>query len=301
MKNMKSQEDARVKKQSNPSVIPPLISVDQLAKDINDPSVKVIDIRNNNEYKKGHIPGAVNIPFSSWTIEKNGLLLELPAINDLFRLIENAGITEGSTVVVVNKAEDVHSLTDVARVAVTLIYIGQERVTILNGGYNHWVKKRKTVSKSNVKPSPVKYKGKVNKNIFITKNYVRRNIGKSTIIDARAPEVYFGVTDRPFGMKLSFNDRMGHIPTAKSLPTPWLWNEDGTYRSTEEYTEIANGIVGKNKSREIIIYCGVGGNSAGCWYVLTRLLGYKNVKYYNGSAQEWTRDHKMPMELYKWE
>jgi len=206
-----------------------------------------------------------------------------------------------SKVVVVNSTDNSHALTDAARVAVTLIYAGINNVSILNGGYSNWIKEKRPVSKRSVKPVPVKYRGTINKNIFVNKKYVLNSIGKSILIDARAPECYFGLTDKPFGMKISFNDRLGHIPTAKCLPTPWIWDEDGTYRNFMDLGEIVASIAGKNKLKEIIIYCGVGGNSAAWWYLLTRIMGYKNVKYYNGSMQEWSMDHGTPLVINRWE
>jgi len=283
------------------SAISPIISTDLLADIVDDPGIKVIDIREKKEYEKGHIPSAVNVPFNLWSTERNGLLLELLNKEELFSLIGKTGIKKDSKLVIVNNTDNAHALTDAARVAVTLIYAGINNVSILNGGYSNWIKENRPVSKRSVKQVPVKYRGTINKNIFVNKKYVLNSIGKSILIDARAPECYFGLTDKPFGMKISFNDRLGHIPTAKCLPTPWIWDEDGTYRNFMDLGGIVASIAGKNKLKEIIIYCGVGGNSAGWWYLLTRIMGYKNVKYYNGSMQEWSKDPETPLVINRWE
>jgi len=97
---------------------------------------------------------------------------------------------------------------------------------------------------------------------------------------------------------------VGHIPTAKNLPTPSLWNvktdESGnavyiTYKSILTLWIMAMKVVGWNRCKEIIVYCGVGGYASTTYFILKEVLGYPNVKFYDGSAQEWTFSG-MPVE-----
>ena len=276
--------------------IPPLVSTHWLAKNINDSGLVIIDIRRSEEYTAGHIPNAINVPFPSWAITKNDLLLELPEVGNLFNTIGSAGIKSNSKVVIVNKTDTQFNLADTTRVACTLLYGGVKNVAILNGGYNKWVREKKPVSNENIQPTPVAYRAKLNKGMFVSKDYVTKMAGKSAVIvDARAPTDFFGVTQD------LFTERAGHIPGATCLPAPWVWTENGTYRNTRELRGMALGIVGRDKSRETIIYCGVGGYSSTWWFVLTELLGYADVKIYDGSAQEWTRDPQAPVVRYRWD
>lgn len=96
----------------------------------------------------------------------------------------------------------------------------------------------------------------------------------------------------------------GRIPTAVNLPTPNLWSittdTEGnaayiTYKDVGTLKEMASNVVGRAKGREIIVYCGVGGYTSTLYFVLSKVLGYKNVKFYDGSAQEWTKSGK-PVE-----
>lgn len=286
---------------SSSTEISPLVSTEWLASKTGYSKLVILDIREGEEYASGHIPGAINIPFEVWVTTKNDLFLELPEAEDLFNVIGNAGIKSDSVIVVVHKTGHPHPLADAARVAITLIYTGLKNIGILDGGYNKWIKENREVSTDIIMPNPVEYRGEINNNIFVTKDYIQSKIGKSVIVDARTPEVYFGLTTIPFGEKLSFNEGPGHIPTAKCLPSPWIWDEDGTYRSPGVLGEMARSIVGEDKSGEIIIYCGVGGNTSAWWYVLTQVLGYSNVRFYDGSAQEWTRDPHAPLVKYIWE
>jgi thiosulfate/3-mercaptopyruvate sulfurtransferase len=274
--------------------IPPLVSTHWLAKNIDDSELVMIDIRRSEEYTAGHIPNAINVPFPSWATTKNDLLLELPEVGDLFNTIGSVGIKSNSKVVIVNKTDTQFNLADTTRVACTLLYGGVKNVAILNGEYNKWVKEGKPVSDKIVKPKTVAYKGKVNKAMFVSKEYVQKKIGKSIIVDARTPSDFFGVTQD------LFTERAGHIPSAICLPTPWVWTDEGTYKNIKELREMAFGIVGKDRSEEIIIYCDVGGYTSTWCFVLREVLGYTNVKIYDGAAQEWTRDPEAPVVKYRW-
>lgn len=275
--------------------IPPIISTHWLAKNIDDPKLVIIDIRTNDNYKAGHIPRAINVPFSSWVVTKQGLLLELPEVEALFNTIGSAGIKSDSRVVVVNKTDIHHDIADATRVACTLIYADVNNVAILNGGYNKWLKERKPLSDEMVKPKPIAYKSELNKAIFVDKEYVKKKLGESVIIDSRTPDEFFGVTQD------LFTEKPGHIPGAVCLPAPWVWTEEGSYKSIREIRELASGVVGRDKSREIIIYCGVGGYSSTWCFLLRELLGYTDVKIFDGAAQEWTSDPEAPVVKYSWQ
>jgi len=284
-------------------VIPPIVSTDWLEKNLDDPKLTVIDIRSGEEYRAGHIPKAINSPFpdpienssSQWFVEREGLLLEVPEEADLFNAIGSAGIRGDSLVVVVPKRALPHPLVDATRVADTLIYAGVKNVAVLDGGHNKWADEGRPISSAMVEPTPVKYAGKIDRTMFVSKEYVQKKIGKAIIIDAREPIEYFGCSIRPLWV------RAGHIPTAKCLPAWWIWTEDGTYRTMDELRGMVSGVVGTEMSKEIIIYCGVAGFSSAWLFLLRELLGYKNVKMYHGSAQEWTRDPEAPLVSYRWE
>lgn len=288
-------EGVKILEEAQVKAISPIIFTNWLGKNIDDPKLVIIDIRNSEEYKAGHIPKAINVPFSAWAIVKNDLLLQLPEVSELFNTIGSAGIKSNSNVVVVNKTDTPFNLADATRVACTLLYGGVKNVAILNGGYNKWVKERKPVSDEIVKPKKVTYKGEVNKAMFVSKEYIQKKIGKFIIIDARTPDEFFGVAQD------LFTEKAGHIPSATCLPTPWVWTEKGTYKNIKELREMASGVVGKDKSQEIIVYCGAGGYASTWCFLLREVLGYTNVKIYEGAAQEWTRDPEAPVVKYRWD
>jgi thiosulfate/3-mercaptopyruvate sulfurtransferase len=280
---------------SSARAIDPLVSTDWLLANSKLENLVILDVRGKKDFLEGHIPNAINVPFevpvSEWIISKNDLLLELPEQAALFNTIGACGVNTKSLVVIVttvaNPPDPPYPLANATRVADTLIYAGVKNVAILDGGYPKWKKEGKTTSTQAPSVNKAVYQSKTNKAMFVSREYVQKHIGKSLLIDARDADVYFGVMMEPFANKA------GHIPSAKSLPAPWMWKPDGTFRDTKMLRAIASGVIGKDKAKEIIVYCGVGGYASSWWFVLTQVLGYPNVKIYDGAAQEWVRYHDM--------
>jgi thiosulfate/3-mercaptopyruvate sulfurtransferase len=124
--------------------------------------------------------------------------------------------------------------------------------------------------------------------MFVDINFVSDKLGKVILVDARDYAVYAGEVTEPWALKA------GHIPTAVSLPAATLWNiTDGTMKSYTELNAIAGAVLGDVKDRDIIVYCGVGGYAGTVWFTLAKILGYKNVKVFDGSAQEWAMTYDM--------
>jgi len=296
----------------NPSsvrAIDPIVSSDWL--DSHSGEGIILDIRSAETYATGHIPGAINepfaVPFSAWITMRDDLLLEVPDEADLFSAIGNLGITKDSWVVIVTEPNPdeppYYGLANATRVALTLIYAGLINVAILDGGYPKWVVDGLPVTTDVLAATPVSYDGEVNQAMFVSIEHVKKHLWKSDIVDARDADVYFGVTVEPFA------DKAGHIPKATSLPAPWIWqlNPDGTYTYKDQETldAMACGVLRGTWSygilfgQEIIVYCGVGGYASAWWFVLTQVLEYRNVKLYDGAAQEWVRYYDMVP--YQWE
>jgi len=279
---------------------PAVVSTDWLEANSDLHNLVVLDIRTSAEYEADHISGAINepfeVPFSAWITMRDDLLLELPDKDDLFSAIGALGIAKRSFVVVVTQgaSQPPYPLANATRVADTLIYAGVKNVTILDGGYAKWVEEGKATTQDVPSITPVTLRGNVNHRMFVTVDYVYRQINKrrggAILIDARDADVYNGLVIEPWA------DQPGHIPTAVSLPTPLIWNEDGTYKSHEELQELAKSVIGNNRHQEIIIYCGVGGYASSWWYVLTQELGYTNVKIFDGAAQEWVKYYDMVLD-----
>jgi thiosulfate/3-mercaptopyruvate sulfurtransferase len=270
------------------------VSTDWLQQNLHDRTIVVIDIRPVDQYKGGHVPGAVSSPFGLWTVERNGVLLELPDEDDLMDLIGSLGIGKDTIVIVVNTCDGSYSRADATRVALTLTMAGLRNAAVLEGGYAKWVEELKPVSTEGASPGKETYKGRIDGSLLATKQYVTSRIGKAIIVDHRDAGVYFGTEIEPHA------SRPGHIRTAVNLPTPWFYTKEGTLLPEEKLEAMAAGVVGRDKSKEIICYCGLGGYGSTGWFILTQMLGYRNVKFYDGAAQEWTMDPDAPMTVYEW-
>ncbi len=259
----------------------------------------IIDVRETHLYEAGHIPRAISVPFSpvsAWATSSDELLMELPEEADLFRVVGGCGLTCDSKVVIVTTVDKApsppYSLSDATRVAATLVYAGVDNVAILDGGHPKWVREGRETTTAVPGISPVDYRGTVRPEMFVSTEYVRDHIGRTRIIDGRDPDQYFGATIDPFAGKA------GHIPTARSLPAVWMWEADGTYKPVELLARMAAGVIDQSRDKEVIVYCGVGGYASSWWFVLTQLLGYTNVKIYDGAAEAWAKEDAMV--LYSW-
>ena len=255
-----------------------------------------IDTRPADAYAADHIPGAINIPAGFYVntaledMAPGGLYMELPEDDALFALIGNAGITAESRVVVVGGLDPMPTfgLADSTRVADTLIYAGVKNVAVLDGSYVKWVDEGRSVSTEAPTVTPVEYTATVDASMWVSTEYVADHIGDVILLDTRDTEVYTGEEIEPWAPV------PGHIESALSLPAPLIWEEAGwVYNSVGELEQIVVTVFTADKTDEIIIYCGVGGYESAWWYVLTQMLGYTNVKMYDGAAQAWVVDHDM--------
>lgn len=259
-------------------------------------------------YGSGNVSGLGNFYLCLFAPDC-GLWMELPTDAALFTTIGNAGITADSLVVVIGRTVEPYApyaVADAARVAITLIYAGVENVALLSGGYDKWAAEGRATSTEPVTPTAVAYTGVADAAMFVTMSYVANKVGEegTTLVEGREADIYYGIIQEPW------TTRAGHIPTAKNLPAPWFWattvDEAGvttyiTWKDTSAITEMATTVLGNDGDEEIISYCGVGGYTSPVWYVLTQVVGYRNVKLYDGSMQEWSAGPTKDVIKYKYE
>ncbi len=279
--------------------IPPFVSAEWLAGHLGDGLV-IIDVRAEELYAAGHIAGAISVPFglvSAWA-DSGELILELPPVADLLATIGGCGLTSASRVVIVGPSPDPgappYAWADAARVAATLIYGGVTNVAVLAGGHATWVAEGRSVTTEVSTPTAVAYTSEVDSATWVSTEYVKQRIGVAVLVDGRDAEVYFGAF-----IEEVFADMRGHIPTARCLPLVWAWEPDGTYKSDETLGAMVAGVIGSDKAREVICYCGAGGYASAWWYVLSQVLGYTDVKIYDGSMEAWV-DGGNEVVAYSW-
>lgn len=267
-------------------------SISWLEKNIKDnKNLVIIDGRSDKDYNNGHIPGAINVAWQSLA-QMNGkagdkdwgnLISDKEALS---KVLENLGINEQSQVVVyANKGgwgED-------GRIVWCLQRAGID-ARMLNGGFDLWQKENKEISKdskiqnsendSNKEYIKLEYI-KINNNVNITTDELKKEIKDVKIIDTREEDEYKGATK--FG-----EARGGHLPGSINIAFNKLYNEDGTIKSNDEIDKIMkeNKI---EKTDKIVTYCTSGIRSAHMALVLKN-AGYDNVRNYDSSYYEWAAD-----------
>jgi thiosulfate/3-mercaptopyruvate sulfurtransferase len=269
--------------------IAPIVTTDWLEQNLNNSRIHILDIRTAAQYQKGHIPRSVNTPLSLWAPASNELSLELPSDEALRDILGNAGISLASLVVIVTRTETDFGRADATRVAWTCHVAGLENVAVLDGGFSKWARENRTISTDTAGVRALTYSGTIDRSSVASKAYVLNKIKGIIIADNRTPEDYFGISSKS-----------GHIKGAVNLPTPWVFAADGTFRNKEELRSMAAGVLGSDYSKQIVVYCEVGGYASTWWFLLTQVFGYKNVKLYDGSFEEWSKDPKAPVQRYRW-
>ena len=292
--------------------IDPIVSTGWL--EANGADVVVLDVRPADAYAAGHIPGAINepwvVPFSAWiTMSADGLLLEMPEDSDLIAAIADLGIDENSKVVVVNATnpgEPAHyGPAGATRVALTLVYAGVPNVAILDGGQPKWDAEGKAMTTDVPSVTPSSFAGDIDTGLIASIDDVDTASFSVTLIDSRDAAVYFGATIEPFAPVA------GHIPGATSLPGPFAYTTDENnnlvFQNIDTLWRLAEGAVSTNwpfwvpvEHKKVIVYCGVGGYASIWTYVLQEVLGYRRVKMFDGSAQQWVAAG-YDMNAYIWE
>lgn len=262
-----------------------ILSTDWLADNINHPDVLVLDVSTPDEYKLGHIPGAVMIKPSELMVRRNGIPNELPSLPKLETLFRNAGLRDTDRIVITS-----HDPLLATRLWFTLDYLGySDRASILDGGNVKWLAEHRTWTKAppNVKPdsnfSPV-----VNMNVLATLGDVKRVVDAQTtntiILDARAPDDYLGHA------KSAEVDNPGHIPGAICMPWESNTRVEHGARVLLSPSELASeySYVDVVSSRQhVIVYCRTGTQASMTYFVL-RYLGYY-PQLYDGSFVEWNK------------
>jgi len=236
-------------------------------------SVKIVDTRAKAAYDKGHIPGAVNIPWGRLNLsEVDGVRNELAPDAELAKQFAAAGLSYDDTIVLY----DVTSF--VGRSYVPFDYAGFTKLHVLDGGIANW---KGELSTAAADPKPSNFRLTNKRDSRVDQAYVAGKVGASDeiIIDGRNED--------------AFAD--GHIPTAKVIPATFYIDKQGQRRPRAELLkDLAE--KGLTPSSKIVSYCGSGVAAANA-YVFLKDLGFSNVVLYDGSWDEWSRDPKAGQEV----
>lgn len=269
--------------------ISPIVSSEWLAANLTNPRLVMIDIRKIEDYREGHVPGAISAYYGMWVFSESIKHTEYPPEDELFDAIGDLGIRQNSLVVIICKTYTCFYQVMAPRVLTTLQYVGLENISILDGGQEAWVSEKRPLSMEPVIPRKTVYTGRLNKTLHAEKAYVAGRLGKATFVDVREPDWFSGEK------KVAFVEKAGRIPGALNLPASEAYTEQGTFKKKEELEAIVTRVVGSDRSKEIITYCDAGRCCPTWAFILSHVLGYKNVKLYDGSFEEWSKDPSLPV------
>jgi thiosulfate/3-mercaptopyruvate sulfurtransferase len=269
--------------------IAPIVSVDWLETNLQDTRLIVLDVRRVEQFREGHIPKAVNVFYGAWAFKKGDLYTEVPELDDLFEMIGYAGIGYDSLVVVVGKTDTPRESYHIARVACTLQYAGIVNVALLDGGYSQWVKEKKAVSSTMVRGKVKPFAGSVKPEMFANKQYVLSRMGQMTLLDVREPDYFTGKR------KMDCIPKPGRMPGAINLPTSCAFTDEGMFKDQQTLAALAEKAAGADRSKEIVTYCDTGQCCPTWSYILKEVLGYSQVRIYDGAMQEWMQNSEAPV------
>ncbi len=275
----------------------PLISIESLRARLGEPDLVILDIRSAidgseaDAYAKAHIPGALASDYdkSGWRATRNGLPYMLPSVAQLEKLIGELGIDEDSKVVVVPAGVSATDFGAATRVYWTLKVAGVNEVSILDGGLAAWIAAKFPLQTGTVNPSPRIFTATVNKSLVAELSDVEKiaETGDGTLIDARPPEYFKGK------LKIDAVGAYGHIPHSINIDSAEFYDPvTNRLRPRDQLAAIASRI---SPSRPVITYCNSGHWSSTDWFVLSELLGRKDVKLYYGSMIEWSVAPQRPV------
>ena len=269
--------------------IPPIVTTDWLMANLKNPKLVVLDVRSVEEYREGHIPGALNAFYRSWAYMKDGLYSSLPEKDDIDDTIGYFGINFDNWIIVTGCMDTPRLSYQSARVACTLQYAGISNVALLDGGMNKWIAEKKPLSTKIERRKAKNFRGKYVGEKFATADYIKNNMGRLILLDVREREFFTGEK------KMDCVPLRGHIPGAFNMPTSCAFNEDKTFKSKEELSAIVEAAAGKDRNAAIVTYCDIG-QCCPIWsYLMTQLLGYTNVRLYDGGMQEWMQAPDAPV------
>ena len=270
-----------------------LVSTQWAADHLNDPKVRLIEVDvDTTAYDQGHIAGAVGW---NWQTQlQDNIRRDLIDKAALEKLLGQSGISNDTTVVLYGDNNNWFA----AYAFWQLKYYGHKDVRLMNGGRKKWLEEKRPITTDAPKIAPASYRATgPDESVRARKEQVFALLEKKTsgqLVDVRSVDEFTGKIIAPPGMSETAQ-RAGHIPSAANIPWAQAANEDGTFKSADQLKQLYRG-KGVTGQGEVIAYCRIGERSSHTWFVLKYLLGYDNVKNYDGSWTEWGNLVGAPIE-----
>jgi thiosulfate/3-mercaptopyruvate sulfurtransferase len=274
-----------------------LVETNWVSAHLNDPKIRVaeVDYDPTANYETGHIPGAV---LFDWRKDINDpVARDILSGDALTALFARAGIDDDTTLVLYGDFNNWFA----AFAFWVFTYYGVRNVKLMNGGRKKWIAEDLPITKDVPKPPTGHFKAHAP--IVLLRSFlddVRKVLpdvktGKFSLVDVRGPKEFSGEITAPPEYPTEHAQRGGHIPGAKNIPWAQAVKDDGTFKSREELEQLYQS-KGVDPKHPVITYCRIGERSSHTWFVLKYLLGYPDVRNYDGSWTEWGNLVRTPIE-----
>ena len=273
-------QDPKIQDYANPQM---LVSTTWLAENLSNPNVVVVESDEDLLlYATGHIPGAVKI---DWHTDLNhAVLRDYLSGEDFSALLSRGGISRDTTVILYGDNKNWWA----AYALWVFKLFGHPDVRLLDGGRELWIAEGRDLTTEATVSVKTDYPV-IERDDSLYRAYrddVLAHLGKP-LIDVRSPAEYTGERTHMPNYPEEGALRGGHIPGAASIPWSKAANDDATFRPFEQLKELYIDNEKFDPSKELIAYCRIGERSSHTWFVLKYLLGFENVKNYDGSWTEW--------------
>lgn len=272
------------------------ISAVDLADELSNPNNKIVllDITDKDEYNQAHIPNAIRTNIKKF---RRSVLLhkEIKSPLEIQMLARSYGINNDTKVVIYDHGKKKEILI-ASYIAMAFITHGIKDIAILDGGFDAWTEENEKLVSTKIPYVKLgNFTAKFDNKTIVNRRYIKKRVGKVTMLDSRPPRYYFG------SLLSGGVERYGHIPYAISS----FWGDKFTNEKyirekdvLEEMFITANNI---SKDQEVILYCTGGLETAANWYILYQHLGFKKARLYDGGLRDWGNVDDTPLVRYKWE
>ena len=270
-----------------------LVNTQWVSDHASDANVRLVEVDvDTSAYEQGHIAGAVGWNWQS-QLQQN-VRRDVISKTEMEQLLGHAGIDNQTTIVLYGDNNNWFAAWAFWQIR----YYGHQNVKLMNGGRAKWTAEGRPLTTNVPHPAVKTYRAsEPNQSIRAYRDQVLAAVsaGSVALVDVRAPAEYSGQLLAPANLPQEGSQRGGHIPSAANVPWGQAVNEDGTFKSADALQELYGG-KGVDGSKETIAYCRIGERSSHTWFVLTQLLGYRNVRNYDGSWTEWGSIVGAPIE-----
>jgi len=269
-----------------------LVSTEWVAQHLNDTAIRIVEVDvDTAAYDQGHVPNAIAW---NWTTELcDTLVRDIIPPAKFEALMASSGIGNDTTVILYGDNNNWFAAWALWQMKV----YGHKDVRIMNGGRKKWLAEGRELSSQAPAIAAASYRASapdLSIRAFLPEVQAAVKAGRAALVDVRSPAEFTGEILAPPGLPETCQ-RGGHIPGAKSIPWGKACNEDGTFKSPDDLRQLYGG-AGVTPDRPVIAYCRIGERSSHTWFVLKHLLGYPDVKNYDGSWTEWGNLVGAPVE-----